>query len=192
MPLNDRIIGKKYPPSKPFEVTDYEGMYYALAYNEDNDVYFDKRRREGTIIPPMYAVKYMLESASQVVLDQEIGINMDMMVLQEVLTRLYSVNLIVKVDKSIPILNKEFFNFLTDLIRQAICPCSCTSGILKCMNMTKSHFLHNFAGILKFLHCFTGKTHNYIRCEIKIRVANFNRIYNCHILLDAIKATHSH
>ena len=50
------------------------------------------------------------------------AINMDMKVLQEVLTRLYSVNLIVKVDKSIPILKKEFFNFLTDQLSFALGP----------------------------------------------------------------------
>jgi hypothetical protein len=50
------------------------------------------------------------------------AINMDMKILQEVLTRLYSVNLIVKVDKSIPMLNKEFFNFLVAQLSFALGP----------------------------------------------------------------------
>lgn len=50
------------------------------------------------------------------------AINMDMKILQEVLTRLYRVNLIVKVDKSVPMLNKEFFNFLVAQLSFAIGP----------------------------------------------------------------------
>ncbi len=50
------------------------------------------------------------------------AINMDMTILQEVLTRLYSVNLIVKVDKSVPMLNKEFFNFLVAQLSFALGP----------------------------------------------------------------------
>ncbi len=50
------------------------------------------------------------------------AINMDMKILQDVLTRLYSVNLIVKVDKSVPMLNKEFFNFLVAQLSFALGP----------------------------------------------------------------------
>ena len=50
------------------------------------------------------------------------AINMDMKILQEVLTRLYSVNLIAKVDKSVPMLNKEFFNFLVAQLSFALGP----------------------------------------------------------------------
>ena len=50
------------------------------------------------------------------------AINMDMKILREVLTRLYSVNLIAKVDKSVPMLNKEFFNFLVAQLSFALGP----------------------------------------------------------------------
>ena len=50
------------------------------------------------------------------------AIHMDMKVLQEVLTRLYQVNLIVKVDKSVPMLNKKFFNFLAAQLSFALGP----------------------------------------------------------------------
>ena len=50
------------------------------------------------------------------------AINMDMRILQEVLTRLYSDNLIVKVDKSVPMLNKEFFSFLVAQLSFALGP----------------------------------------------------------------------
>ena len=50
------------------------------------------------------------------------AINMDMKILHEVLTRLYSVNLIVKVDKSVPMLNEEFFNFLVAQLSFALGP----------------------------------------------------------------------
>lgn len=79
MPLNEKVIGKEYT-SAPFEVTDHEGMFYALGYNEDNDAYFDKRRPGGTIIPPMYAVKYMIEPVAKIIMDQETGMNMAMVV----------------------------------------------------------------------------------------------------------------
>lgn len=49
-------------------------------------------------------------------------INMDMKVLQKVITRLYHVNLIKKVDKPVPMLNQEFFNFLTAQLSFALGP----------------------------------------------------------------------
>ena len=79
MPLNEAAIGKTYT-TEPFEVTDHEGIFYALGYNEDNDAYFDKRREGGTIIPPMYAVKYMIEAVAKVIMDQDTGMNMAMVV----------------------------------------------------------------------------------------------------------------
>ncbi len=80
MPLNKEVVGKKYSLSSPFDITDHEGIYYALAYNEDNDAFFDKRRNGGTIIPPMYAVRYMGESVEHVLHDKETGMNFSMMV----------------------------------------------------------------------------------------------------------------
>lgn len=80
MALNKEIVGKKYQLSAPFEVTAHEGIYYALAYNEDNDTYFDDRRGGGSMIPPMYAVRYMGESIEQVLHDTETGLNFSMMV----------------------------------------------------------------------------------------------------------------
>lgn len=50
------------------------------------------------------------------------AINMDMKMLREVLTRLYSANLIEKVEKFIPMLNKEFFNFLAVQLSLALGP----------------------------------------------------------------------
>ena len=50
------------------------------------------------------------------------AINMDMKMLREVLTRLYSADLIEKVEKSVPTLNKEFFNFLAAQLSFALGP----------------------------------------------------------------------
>ncbi len=79
MPLNNKVIGKKYPQYGPFEITDREGIFFALAYNEDNDAYFDKRRPGGTIISPMFAVRYMAGCVESVLIDKETGLNYETM-----------------------------------------------------------------------------------------------------------------
>ena len=75
MPLNEKIIGKKYPADVPREITQHETIYYALAFNEDNDAYFDNRREGGIIAPPMYAVNYTGMPTGSISLDPETGMN---------------------------------------------------------------------------------------------------------------------
>ena len=75
MPLNEKVIGKKYT-SDPVKISQHESIYYALAYNEDNDAYFDNRRPGGIIAPPMYAVFYGAGPTAQIIFDAEIGMNM--------------------------------------------------------------------------------------------------------------------
>lgn len=79
MPLNKEVIGKKYP-TESFTITAHESIYYALAYNEDNDAYFDNRREGGIIVPPMYAVRYAGTPVGELLFDQETGMNVAMMV----------------------------------------------------------------------------------------------------------------
>ena len=80
MPLNEKVVGKKYPVSGPIEITAHESIYYGLAYNEDNDAYFDNRRPGGIIAPPMYAVNYASGPIGNMLFDQETGMNVMMMV----------------------------------------------------------------------------------------------------------------
>lgn len=80
MPLNEKVIGKKYKEDEPFTITAHESMYYGLAYNEENDAYFDNRREGGIIAPPMYAVRYTSMPTAHIILDQEVGMNMMMVV----------------------------------------------------------------------------------------------------------------
>lgn len=75
MALNEKIVGKKYI-TEPKEITAHESIYYALAYNEDNDAYYDNRRDGGIIAPPMYAVNYAGAPVAQMFFDQETGMNM--------------------------------------------------------------------------------------------------------------------
>ncbi len=75
MPLNEKVIGKTYK-SDPVKISQHESIYYALAYNEDNDAYFDNRRTGGIIAPPMYAVFYAAGPTAQIIFDAEIGMNM--------------------------------------------------------------------------------------------------------------------
>ena len=79
MPLNEKVVGKKYP-SEPMEITQHETIYYALATNDDNDAYFDNRREGGIIAPPMFAVRYTAGPTAHVILDPEIGMNFMMVV----------------------------------------------------------------------------------------------------------------
>ena len=80
MPLNEKVIGKKYKVETPIEITQHEGIYYALGYNEDNDAYYDNRRPGGLVIPPMYATKYSATVVGEVLFDKETGMNLAMMV----------------------------------------------------------------------------------------------------------------
>lgn len=75
MPINQSVMGKKYS-SDPVKISQHESIYYALAYNEDNDAYFDNRRPGGIIAPPMYAVFYGAGPTAQIIFDAEIGMNM--------------------------------------------------------------------------------------------------------------------
>lgn len=75
MPLNEKVIGKRYI-SNPVKISHHESMYYALAYNEDNDAYFDNGRTGGIIAPPMYAVFYGAGPTAQIIFDAEVGLNM--------------------------------------------------------------------------------------------------------------------
>jgi acyl dehydratase len=79
MPLNEKVIGKKYT-SDPKEVTQHESIYYALAYNEDNDAYFDNRREGGLIAPPMYAAAYGAGPVPALLGDSETGLDYTMVV----------------------------------------------------------------------------------------------------------------
>ena len=72
-------LGKKYP-TDPVDIKAHESIYYALAYNEDNDAYFDNRREGGIIAPPMFAVNYASGPAAQIVFDKEVGMNFMMVV----------------------------------------------------------------------------------------------------------------
>lgn len=79
MPLNEKVVGKKYG-SEPFEVTQHEAIFYALAYNEDNDAYFDERREGGIIVTPMYAAAYGALPVPAVLSDPESGLDFTMVV----------------------------------------------------------------------------------------------------------------
>jgi acyl dehydratase len=79
MPLNEKVIGKRYQMD-PIEIKAHESIYYALACDEDNDAYFDNRRKGGIIAPPMYAVFYTAGIVTKIILDSEIGLNFLMVV----------------------------------------------------------------------------------------------------------------
>lgn len=80
MPLNEKVIGKKYIDEDVFEITAHESIYYGLAAGEENNAYYDNRREGGIIAPPMFAVRYAANPVAKIVLDPEVGLNFTMVV----------------------------------------------------------------------------------------------------------------
>lgn len=74
MPLNLDAIGKSYH-SKPFRVIRRDAIYFALAYNDPHPTYLDRRRPEGLIVPPMYAVVYAHGPVECLIKDTTVGLS---------------------------------------------------------------------------------------------------------------------
>src|ERR1700730_4380563 len=55
MPLNKALVGKEYAPTTT-EATLDAMQNYARAYNDDNPAFFDSKRANSIVAPPMYAV----------------------------------------------------------------------------------------------------------------------------------------
>ncbi len=80
MPLNEKVVGKKYEPKPPVEISQHESIYYALSYNEDNDAYYDNRREGGVLVSPMFATNHSAGPVGDVLFDKETGMDFAMMV----------------------------------------------------------------------------------------------------------------
>jgi acyl dehydratase len=75
MPLNKAAVGKEYPPVQS-TVTLEALQKYARAYNDDNPAYFDARRPDGIIAPPMFAVAVTWQSVMQPIGDPAVQVDL--------------------------------------------------------------------------------------------------------------------
>lgn len=73
MLLNKDAVGKTYP-RQVFPITEEAAQAYARAYNENNPWFFDKSRKEGIVIPPMYGVAYSWSAMTQAISDETLGV----------------------------------------------------------------------------------------------------------------------
>jgi len=74
MPLNKDLVGKEYAPTTT-EATLDAMQNYARAYNDDNPAFFDGKRADGIIAPPMYAVVVIWPSILGVVGDPDLKVD---------------------------------------------------------------------------------------------------------------------
>lgn len=73
MTLNKNILGKSYS-SRPFVIHQRESIFFSLATGETNPIYFDPRlRKEGIVVPPLYAAVYAHDPIAQALHDPEVG-----------------------------------------------------------------------------------------------------------------------
>src|SRR5574341_2279186 len=75
MPLNRQTMGKTYGPFT-MKVEEDMGKNYALATNDPNPWYLDKKRPGGIIAPPMVAVVYSGPVVGPVLFDSDVGANL--------------------------------------------------------------------------------------------------------------------
>ena len=84
MPVEDKAVGKEYPPVA-YEVGLEKVREYADAVGESGDVHRDRdaAREAGfrdVVAPPMFAVVYSSRAMAPAILDPDVGINFAAMV----------------------------------------------------------------------------------------------------------------
>ncbi len=75
MSLNRSRLDAEYPPVTT-AVTADAMQQYARAYNEDNAAFFDGKRPDGIVAPPMFAVVVSWNSLMSVMMDSELGVDL--------------------------------------------------------------------------------------------------------------------
>ena len=84
MPVNDRAVGKEYPPVS-YEVGREKIREYANAVGEENPVHHDPEAARAAgfrnvVAPPMFCVVYSAPAVGPAIVDPEVGINLAAMV----------------------------------------------------------------------------------------------------------------
>ncbi len=80
MSLNTAATGRSYE-GEPFEVTQNAAMFYALAVGDRCDAYFDARRLNGLVVPPLYAAVYARGPVRAALLDPALGMRYEQLFL---------------------------------------------------------------------------------------------------------------
>jgi acyl dehydratase len=74
MPLNEALVGKRYPAAT-YAVSADATKRYARAYNEDNPWFLDESRAAGIIAPPLFGVVVVGPALVQVVGDPALNLD---------------------------------------------------------------------------------------------------------------------
>jgi acyl dehydratase len=85
MALNRDFVGKKYPPSAPYEVSRVKIREFAAAIGDNNPLYRDKEAAQAAgypdvIAPPTFPIVFSLQSGGDVLVDPDLGLNFAMVV----------------------------------------------------------------------------------------------------------------
>ena len=80
MPLDQSYVGRKFPPSAPYEVGREKIREFADAINDPNPVYRDPEAARAlghpdVIAPPTFGIILTLTAGRQVILDPDFGID---------------------------------------------------------------------------------------------------------------------
>ncbi|RJL33099.1 MaoC family dehydratase N-terminal domain-containing protein [Bailinhaonella thermotolerans] len=85
MALNRDFIGRKFPPSEPYEVSRVKIREFAAAIGDDNPIYRDREAAKAAghpdvIAPPTFPIVFSMNSAAAVLADPDLGLNFAMVV----------------------------------------------------------------------------------------------------------------
>jgi len=80
MPLDQSYVGRKFPPSAPYEVGREKIREFADAIGDDNPVYRDQAAARAlgypdVIAPPTFAIVVSMRSSAKVVRDPGLGLD---------------------------------------------------------------------------------------------------------------------
>ncbi len=85
MPLDQSLIGRSYPPSRPYEVGREKIREFAAAIGDDNPAYSDPEAAAAlgypdVIAPPTFPIVFTMQATRPALFDPEIGIDYSMVV----------------------------------------------------------------------------------------------------------------
>jgi acyl dehydratase len=88
MALNRRFVGRKYPPTEPYEVGREKIREFAAAVGEDSAACYDvatavRLGHPDLIAPPTFAIVLSMRADEQVVRDAELGLDYSKVVHRE-------------------------------------------------------------------------------------------------------------
>jgi acyl dehydratase len=85
MPLDESLIGRSYPPGRPYEVCREKIREFAAAIGDDNPAYVDPLAAKAlghpdVIAPPTFPIIFTMQATRPAILDPDVGIDYSMVV----------------------------------------------------------------------------------------------------------------